>query len=83
MLIKNTNYHPFDVLNEPIQVTAKLRYRHEAQSALLLPIENGAILEFEQPQRAPSKGQSAVFYDGDMLVGGGIIVKGLSDDEQI
>ena len=34
------------------------------------------MIEFDEPQRAPSPGQAAVFYDGDTVVGGGTIVKG-------
>ena len=81
VLVKNTNFHPFETLTEPIRVSAKLRYRHEAQPALLSPAGDGALIEFDEPQRAPSAGQSAVFYNGDILLGGGIIVKGLKDNE--
>ena len=35
--------------------------------------ENEITLEFDEPQRAPAKGQSAVLYDGDLVIGGGII----------
>ncbi len=77
-LVNNINYIPFDTLDSDIKIKAKLRYRHTEQPALLHPTsQNTAIIEFEKPQRAPSAGQSAVFYDGDTVVGGGIIVKGV------
>lgn len=74
--LSNTNYIPFDTLTSPMRVKAKLRYRHAAEEATLIPTgERTARLEFDRPQRAPAAGQSAVFYDGDYLVGGGIIEK--------
>ena len=58
-----------------MRVTAKLRYRHNAASATIKPMENGNVMIiFDEPQRAASPGQSAVFYDGDTVVGGGIII---------
>ncbi len=72
--IKDTNFIPFDTLTAPIKVTAKLRYRHEAQNAVLHPWEGGAMLEFSEPQRAPTAGQAAVCYDGDTVIGGGTII---------
>ncbi len=73
--VGNVNFIPFDTLEQPIEVTAKLRYRHTAQKATLYPYKNGALLEFSEPQRAPTVGQSAVFYDGDLVLGGGIILR--------
>lgn len=82
VLVRELNFIPFEGIEEPIEVQAKLRYRHNASPATLTPLENGcAVLEFREPQRAPSPGQSAVFYDGERLVGGGIIVKGIKEDE--
>lgn len=73
--VKDVNFIPFDKLEGEMRVTAKLRYRHSAQQALIKPNgEQGVIIEFDEPQRAPSPGQAAVFYDGDIVVGGGIIV---------
>ncbi len=70
----NTNYIPFDTLTSPMRVKAKLRYRHQAEDATLIPTgERTARLAFDRPQRAPAPGQSAVFYDGDYLIGGGMI----------
>ena len=77
VLIKRTNFIPFDNLEEKMRVTAKLRYRHTEQPAVIYPAQDGVIVEFDEPQRAPSPGQAAVFYDGDIVVGGGTIVKGI------
>ena len=74
MLVDQTNYIPFDTLTAPMRVKAKLRYRHAAEDASLIPTgEHTARLEFDRPQRAPAPGQSAVFFDGEFLIGGGII----------
>ena len=73
--VKDVNYIPFDNLKEEIRVLAKLRYRHIEQPATLKPLaDGGAELVFDEPQRAPSPGQAAVFYDGDLVIGGGIII---------
>lgn len=78
VLVKDVNFIPFDELKNEMSVLAKLRYSQKEQPAVLKPLENGqVILEFSEPQRAPSSGQAAVFYQGDMVVGGGTIVKGI------
>jgi tRNA-specific 2-thiouridylase len=61
-------------LHAPIRVTVKIRHRHEAAAAIIE--KSGAdeiLVSFEQPQRAITPGQAAVFYDGDVVVGGGWI----------
>jgi len=61
-----------------ICAAGKLRYRHQEQPCKIhQTAKNTVILEFDTPQRAPSPGQAAVFYDGDVVLGGGIIVKGI------
>jgi len=61
-------------LSDPISVTAKIRYKHKEARALLIPQnKNKARLEFHTPQRAVTPGQSAVFYDDELVWGGGII----------
>ncbi|MBQ6884885.1 MAG: tRNA 2-thiouridine(34) synthase MnmA [Clostridia bacterium] len=61
-----------------ICAAGKLRYRHQEQPCKIhQTAKNTVILEFDIPQRAPSPGQAAVFYDGDVVLGGGIIVKGI------
>ena len=75
VLVKEPNFIPFDKLEEAMRVFAKLRYRHRAESATIFPCENGNVkIVFDRPQRAPSSGQAAVFYDGDTVVGGGKII---------
>lgn len=75
VFLKDINFISFDKINEPIEVTAKLRYRHnEAKATLSMTGENEAVLDFYEPQRAAASGQAAVFYDGDILVGGGTII---------
>lgn len=75
--VENLNFIPFDELSGEMNVYCKLRYRHTEQPATIKPYKNGVLVEFLEPQRAPSPGQAAVFYDGDIVVGGGTIVCGI------
>ncbi len=61
-------------LSGPVRAAVKVRYRHAEARAMLYPDEqDGIIIEFEKPQRAVTPGQAAVFYDGDIVLGGGTI----------
>lgn len=52
----------------------KIRYRHSEQWATITPIGNDRVhIDFDEPQRAITKGQAAVLYDGDVVLGGGTI----------
>jgi tRNA-specific 2-thiouridylase len=54
---------------------AKIRYRHEpSDCSVEIKGPDRAIVDFSRPQRAITPGQSAVFYDNDMVLGGGVIV---------
>ncbi len=75
--VENLNFIPFDTLSNEMKVSCKLRYRHNEQPAVIKPYKDGVLVEFLEPQRAPSSGQAAVFYDGDIVVGGGTIVCGI------
>ncbi|MBQ6848156.1 MAG: tRNA 2-thiouridine(34) synthase MnmA [Clostridia bacterium] len=75
ILVRDLNFIPFDELRGEMRVKAKLRYRHLEQPATIHPLENGNVkIVFDEPQRAPSSGQAAVFYDGDIVIGGGKII---------
>ena len=59
---------------EPMRVKAKIRYNQKEQPAIVTQIDENRIeVIFDEPQRAITKGQSVVLYDGDIVVGGGII----------
>jgi len=63
-------------ITKPLNVGAKIRYKHREAKALLTPLDTDQILvEFEKPQRAITPGQAVVFYDRNVVVGGGIIHK--------
>jgi tRNA-specific 2-thiouridylase len=74
LIVSQLNIIPRLDLSDPTSVTAKIRYKHKQARALLSPLaENKARLKFDTPQRAVTPGQSAVFYDDDLVWGGGII----------
>ena len=68
------NFITVDKLTEPMRVTAKARYRMKDVPATIEPAEDGLVhVIFDEPQRAITPGQAVVFYDGQYVVGGGII----------
>jgi tRNA-specific 2-thiouridylase len=72
---RRVNLIAVDELREPMRVSVKIRHRHEPAPATLEKNGDDEILvTFDQPQRAVTPGQAAVFYDGDVVVGGGWIV---------
>lgn len=71
----SVNLISVDSLKEPVRVSAKVRYRHREQPASAWQTEDGLLhIKFDEPQRAVTKGQSVVLYDGDTVVGGGKII---------
>ncbi len=72
----NTNFIPFDQLQNPMRVKAKIRYSAKESDAWAIPItENRIKLIFDEAQRAITPGQAVVFYQNDYLIGGGVILK--------
>lgn len=68
------NWHSAEAPAGEVRGQAKIRYRQEATPAVITPCEPGvARVDFEYPQRAVTPGQSVVFYDGETVLGGGII----------
>jgi tRNA-specific 2-thiouridylase len=74
LVTKRSNLISVSELPEPVRVSVKIRHRHEPAAATIE--KSGAdeiTVNFDQPQRAVTPGQAAVFYDGDIVVGGGWI----------
>lgn len=68
------NWVSIESLKEKLKVKAKIRYRHKAANAIIKPSQNEMVLvKFQEPQSAITPGQAVVFYNGDVLVGGGTI----------
>jgi tRNA-specific 2-thiouridylase len=74
LLTHRVNLISVDDLREPMRVTVKIRHRHEAAVATIEKAGVDEILvTFDEPQRAITPGQAAVFYHEDLVVGGGWI----------
>jgi tRNA-specific 2-thiouridylase len=71
---RRVNLIAIDDLHKPMRVAVKIRHRHEPAPATIERTGPDEILvTFAEPQRAITPGQAAVFYDGDIVVGGGWI----------
>lgn len=75
---------PVDWINEPpptlpLTCHAKIRYRQPDQACTLREEDGRLMVDFEQPQRAVTPGQSVVFYDGEICLGGAIIEEACLD----
>ncbi len=78
----DTNWIAVPAPQEGMPVTVHIRYNDAGHPATLSNIEeNSVIVEFEQPRKSITPGQSAVFYDGEELVGGGIIKEALQKED--
>ena len=70
---RRVNLISIDDLREPMRVAVKIRHRHEPAPAVIETVGEEILVTFDEPQRAITPGQAAVFYDGDIVVGGGWI----------
>jgi tRNA-uridine 2-sulfurtransferase len=78
LLARRVNLISTAELREPMRVAVKIRHKHQPASAIIEPAGESAgpdevRVTFDEPQRAITPGQAAVFYDGDLVVGGGWI----------
>ena len=74
LVAKDVNFIAFDKLEETVTVEAKVRYSGKPAEAFISPLKDGKVkVSFKEKQRAITKGQSVVFYQGNKVVGGGII----------
>jgi tRNA-specific 2-thiouridylase len=74
LIAHRTNWIAIEEFREPIRVQAKIRHRHQPAPATVERASDGEVLvTFDEPQRAITPGQAVVFYQGDLVAGGGWI----------
>lgn len=76
MIVDNINWIALDRLTTPISAQVKIRYKHDAADAVLTPNSESSsslTITFTKPQRAVTPGQAAVFYQEEIVLGGGWI----------
>jgi len=59
--------------DQQLEVSARIRYRQPLQKATLYQVDSGVYVDFEQPQSAITEGQFVAFYQGEELIGSGVI----------
>ncbi len=74
LVASEVNWVALDGVDCPIDVSARIRYRHQEARAQVRPLDASEVLvEFTEPQMAITPGQTVVFYNGEVVLGGGII----------
>jgi tRNA-specific 2-thiouridylase len=74
--VQQLNWISIPDLQEPLRVTAKIRSRHSAAAAEIVPMEDGSVnVFFDSPQDGIAPGQACVFYQEETIVGGGWICR--------
>lgn len=80
LIAEELNWLSIATLTTPIKVTAKVRSSGAERPCKVIPMDaNHARVDFEEPQMSITPGQSIVFYDGDIVVGGGVIQRSLNN----
>jgi tRNA-specific 2-thiouridylase len=80
VMLDKMNYIAFEEPTEPFEVQARTRYRKQEVESTIVPLNGGrALVEFHSPQEPTAPGQSVVLYDGDTVVGGGVVKRRIED----
>ena len=74
-MVSNCNFLVCDKIEEPLNVQVKTRYSAKCYDAKIIQKEDKVKVIFDNPQKSITPGQSAVFYDGDIVIGGGKIIE--------
>ncbi|MFI5173848.1 MAG: tRNA 2-thiouridine(34) synthase MnmA [Terriglobia bacterium] len=77
--VRDVNWISMAALKEPRSLSAKIRNKHEAAKGVVSRGSDGSVtMTFDEPQRAITPGQACVFYEDDLVVGGGWIERALA-----
>lgn len=75
LICDRVNFMAMEGLDGEVRLKAKIRYNHPGAECVISPVEDGKVrVTFDQPQRAVTPGQAVVFYQGEYVAGGGIIL---------
>lgn len=73
LFAEDVNFISGEMPQKPIRAEVRIRYQAKAAQAVIEPCESGVKVIFDTPQRAVTPGQAVVFYDGDIVLGGGTV----------
>ncbi len=73
LVAKDVNWVSVEPITAPRRAQVRIRHRHLPAPATLYPVRDGIEIRFDEPQRAVTPGQAAVFHEGDLILGGGWI----------
>ena len=76
MLVNKINWIKYDGITDGMEALTKIRYKDQGAMATLFNQEKGVHVEFSHYAKGIAPGQSAVFYEGDDVIGGGVIQRG-------
>ncbi|MBI4745696.1 MAG: hypothetical protein HY786_03925 [Deltaproteobacteria bacterium] len=81
LVVDDVNWLSIPKPEEEIEAKVKIRYRHDGEDAVLVPVDSSKVrIEFRKPVKSITPGQAAVFYNGDIALGGGWIKGSVSRD---
>jgi tRNA-specific 2-thiouridylase len=76
LVATDVNFIAGEPPREPIRVEARIRHRHvPAAATVRVETDGTAVVVFDEPQRAITPGQSVVWYQDDLVIGGGVIAR--------
>lgn len=77
MKVTGLNWIKYEGITDGMEAVTKIRYKDKGAVSTLHTYENGIIVRFYEDVKGVAPGQSAVFYEGDDLIGGGIIQRNI------
>jgi tRNA-specific 2-thiouridylase len=79
-VVKDVNWIAFENLVKETECEIKIRYQHVPQKGMIYPLtQDQVMVKFSRPERAITPGQSAVFYQGEVALGGGVIERAVNE----